>query len=436
MVWRKEQVAEEAEAFVGSSEEGNTGSTQDSDEEDPRPCTKCGRMLAPDVEFCPKCGTRREDLDRRCCRCSCLRCCCCCWCYLFLSTALLVAAGVGLAYSMNFWAKVGVEQVGNAVFGTDVTLGAINLGLSHGRATVTNMTVSSPPGYKGSFLNLGRFVFDLSARSVLAAWLSDWIAPIELQQLSVKDIRVFIDMNWTGSEDASAPGHEAVSNAQSIVYNMNKAVEDVPTPSPEEALDIGLHAIEAKVKVGKVEFSNINASILIRPFMSVPITWDLKEVLVRDIGENGNGVYLWEFVEILSRAILMAVIRGAPENIRANLAKVLGPGLFKDMDFSEIMYDTGEGLCTLSQFTGWAAGEATLLPLKFTAMQARITGKAIAMQTAMNLKSMEVGTKLTGMGIRANVAATNAVVKAGVKANEEVMKLRNAFTTGWMGALR
>mmetsp|Transcript_63738 Transcript_63738/g.154130 ORF Transcript_63738/g.154130 Transcript_63738/m.154130 type:complete len:127 (-) Transcript_63738:227-607(-) len=81
MVWRKEQVAEEAEAFVGSSEEGNTGSTQDSDEEDPRPCTKCGRMLAPDVEFCPKCGTRREDLDRRCCRCSCLRCCCCCWCY-------------------------------------------------------------------------------------------------------------------------------------------------------------------------------------------------------------------------------------------------------------------------------------------------------------------------------------------------------------------
>mmetsp|Transcript_28667 Transcript_28667/g.89346 ORF Transcript_28667/g.89346 Transcript_28667/m.89346 type:complete len:430 (-) Transcript_28667:65-1354(-) len=429
MVRAKEKPDEQV-AFVNAYE-ASTGSTlSDSDEEPSIQCTTCGHSLASDVVFCPKCGTKREDLDRGCCRCG-WRCCCCCCGYLLLNTVLLTGVVVALVLSMNIWVKAGVEEVGDAVFGTHVTIGAMNLGLAHGRASITNMTVESPPGFDGSFLGLGRFVFDLSPRSILAAWLSGWIAPVDLRELAIQNVSVLIDMNWSTSAD-----RHTTSNAQTIVQHMNKATEPLPTPSPEEVADIGLHALSAKIKVGRVELSNISAGVLLRPFLHVPVSYEIKRVVVADIGEKSDGVYLWEFVEILSRAILMAVIRAAPGNIRANLAKVFGQTLFKDMDFKEIMYDAGEGLCKISKFSGWATGEAALLPLKFAALEARITGKTIATEARLGLKATEVGAKLTGMGIRANLAATKAAVKAGIKANEAAMKIRNAFTLGMMHAIR
>lgn len=410
MVFRKDKIADESQAFVDSSE-GGTGSTQSSSDEE----SLKGESKDPDS----------------CCR-SGARCCCCCCLYSLISTAVLVGLVVLLALTMNTWVRVGLEEVGNAVFGTDMRIGAMNLGLQHGRATITNMTVSSPPGYKGSFFDLGRFVFELSPRTVLAAWISKWSVPVELHQLSIRDIKVFIDMNWTASQDTA----ETTSNAQTIVKHMNQELEPLPTPSPEEVEDVGLHALEAKIKADLVELTNINASVVIRPFISTPIDWDIKEVVVREIGARDNGVYVWEFVEILTRAIMMAIIKGAPDNVRANLAKIFGPELVRDMNLKNIMVNTGKGLSEISEFSGWAAGEATLLPLRFTEMQAKITGKAIETQAKLGWEATKMGAKMTGMGIKANLAATNTAVKMGVKANEEAMKIRNAFTMGWMHAIR
>jgi len=385
---------------------------------------------------CSDSDIESEDI-RRSCHCGWRCCCCCCFC-CSMNVLALVLTVIALIYYMNVWVKYAIETVGSAVLGTEVSLDALTIALTQGRVSISNMTVASPASFEDSFVTLGRFVLDVDPKSVLAAWLSGFCAPVVLEEFSVFDIRVAIDMNWTAHKD-----NRAVSNVQRILSHMNEvtkelrpiAPEQPTTPTPEEMGNEALHAMITKIRADRIELANISCSALIRPFLSVPVTFTLKEVLVKDVGKTGNGVYLWELVEILTRAILMAVIKSAPDNIRANLAKVLGPGLFRELDFSEILYDTGEGLHDIGEFSGWAAGEAALLPLRFAALQARITGKAISTGAKMNLEAAKVGAELTGAAIRGQLAATNTAVKAGVAATNALTKLRTGFTTGFTGAL-
>eukprot|EP00416_Gambierdiscus_australes_P045941 CAMPEP_0171106688 /NCGR_PEP_ID=MMETSP0766_2-20121228/65291_1 /TAXON_ID=439317 /ORGANISM="Gambierdiscus australes, Strain CAWD 149" /LENGTH=344 /DNA_ID=CAMNT_0011567837 /DNA_START=280 /DNA_END=1314 /DNA_ORIENTATION=- len=338
-----------------------------------------------------------------------------------MNLAVLGLTVWALFYYLNFWVKYTVEAVGAHVLGTDVSLETLDIDLQEGRIAFTNLTVASPPAYHGTLLSLGSFVFDVSPGSVLAAWASGWSAPVELQEVSGLNLQVTIDMNWTTS-----PDKPTICNAEEVIRHMNSLNQqlepvgmEVTTPPPPKITDV-LQAAALRVKADKIRFVNISAGVLIRPFLGEPLTYELGEIVVKDVGKDSNGVYLAMLVEILARAVLMAVIRSAPKNVRANLARVLGLKLFRNLDSSQVLYDAGEGLRELGEFSGWAAGEAASLPLKFAELQMRITGAALKTGMDMNLAATKTGLQLTGAAMRAQWEATKAVTK-----------LQTGFLTGF-----
>merc|ERR1711933_668485 len=119
---------------------------------------------------------------------------------------------------------------------------------------------------------------------------------------------------------------------------------EAPTPAPappqriddifqvaQTAYDISQHKIKAK----RIEIANISVKACIHPLCDGilhgqgPLEYGLKQVLITDVGMESNGVTLLEFAEIFVRAILMSVVKSAPEQIRLNLVRILGDTLYK-----------------------------------------------------------------------------------------------------------
>jgi len=324
-----------------------------------------------------------------------------------------------------------VESVGSHLMGVGVTLEGVNFSVMQGRVSMTDLDVASPKGYSGDLLKLGRFVFDVSPLSLLWGWVSDFSKPIELEEVSLKFVDVWIEMQTLPTPE---------SNAQEVVANMNKKVASIakvapsvttpmPTLSPEEDVKVSM----AKIKANRVELSNITASVTLQPL--APISYTLQRILIEDVGKKHDGVYLYEFIEILVRAILMSVIKAAPSNIKSNLAKGFGVDLWRELDFDSMDLDMGHGLEKMGEFSGWVTAEAALMPVRMAATGAKMTAKAVEAGTDINTEALKIGAKLTGMSISAQAKAANAGVKASAKAAEEMAKLSTGFTNGFTTAL-
>jgi len=269
----------------------------------------------------------------------------------------------------------------------------------------------------------------------LSAWLSSFAKPIVLEEVRLQDTAVSIDMrSMTAGE----------SNAQKIVDHMNRVTAKVAPevheqifnpklPDAKTAVHEGIKAMEVKIQVGKVVLQNISASVIIEPL--APVSYTLSTILITDVGKKEGGVYLYEFIEILVRALLMSVLKSAPDNVQANMAKAFGTDLWKTMDFAMVRFDSGRGLEEVGEFAGWASTQAALLPIKMAAQGAKVTADAIGVGAKLNQEVLEVGARMTGMATKGQLAATNAQVELGTKAAATAAKMGLAFSNGVTQAL-
>lgn len=391
-----------------------TASTRSSEtDSDGTECQACGKALPSNAAFCSKCGTKQYQSS-----CNPKRICCCCCCCCGITILIVGCAVAALLFFMNGWVKVAIETVGTAVLGVKVSLDSINIGLIEGRVSINDLKVTSPQGYDDRFMELGRFVFDLSPVSVLTGYFSGFMKPIVLEEVTLTNLGVIIDMSaLTGGN----------SNVEAIVDHMNQVVgqtiapvlPSTQPPSTEEVMDIGLKVMSAKVEADRIRMANISAAVSIAGWS--PIEYTLNEILIEDVGKKHDGVYVYELIEILVRSLLMAVIQAAPENIRANLAMAFGQNLARELDYAALHFDMGQGLEKVGEFTGWAAKEVALLPVRMATTGAKLTGEAL-----------EVGTALTGFGIKANMAAAKLGMDASLKAAEAMAKLTQGFTSGFL----
>jgi len=433
MVGRGLKTVEEKAAFLeeGGSElptDSTRSRSEDEDEEDQAACTKCGAELRPSAKFCPACGEKRQEVSSLTSEKKAMGCCCGCCAVTAIGASIAV---VCLVLALNSFIKFAVQSVGSTLMGVPVTLDSVNFSVMQGRVSITELDVASPQGYTDDLFKLGRFVFDVSPLSLLWGWMSDFTKPIELEDVSLKHLGVWIDMKVLPTPK---------SNAQAVVSHMNEEVGQVakiapqlttplPTLSPQDTMKVGM----AKIKADRVELSNISASVTIEPL--APISYTLDRILIEDVGKKHDGVYLYEFIEILVRAILMSVIKASPSNIQSNLAKGFGEDLWRELDFATVNFDMGNGLEKLGEFSGWVSAQAAMMPLKMAAKGAEVTAKAVQAGTDMNTKALEIGSKLTGMSISTQAKATNAGVQASAKAAEEMAKLSTSFTNGFSTAL-
>mmetsp|Transcript_23575 Transcript_23575/g.67532 ORF Transcript_23575/g.67532 Transcript_23575/m.67532 type:complete len:418 (-) Transcript_23575:207-1460(-) len=404
----------EEESLIGSEEDSTEAVF----------CEACGASLEGDHAFCPKCGAKRPSQSAVAKRLAC-GCCACCGC-LGLT---LIAVVFCLAFYLNDILKVGVHTVGSAFMGVDVSLDAVNIGLMSGRASITNLTVASPPGYNENLFELDRFVFDVAPASLMHGWASDFVKPIIIEDFTVYGCEVNLEAKMLSQEN----------NALTVISHMDQTTKKISPEVEEEIKDevehpklpdvqTSIKAMEMKIRVDRLSMQNISVSASFPPIPAVRYT--LREVEVRDVGKKTDGVYMYEFIDIFVRALLMSVVKGAPAAVRVNLASAFGEDLWKNLDVSHILFDNGNGLEKLGEFAGWVSGEAALMPIKAAAMGAEIGAKAVGMGAKMNWEALKLGTKINSAVLNANTKAINEQVALGAKATETAAKLGLAFTNG------
>jgi len=423
------KVAEEKFAFLDDEKSEETTRTSESDSEAPAACHACGSDVDRNAKFCPTCGAkqrRREasPLANQ----KAIGCCCgCCLCTLIVGVVAIVC----LVLSLNSFIKFAVESVGSTLMGVPVTLDSVNFSVMQGRISLNDLDVASPQGYTDDLFQLGRFVFDVSPMSLLWGYMSTFSKPVELEEATIQNIDIWIEM-----QTLPTPG----SNAQVVVHTMNEQVARIakvapslttpmPTLSPGDTIKVGT----AKVKADRVELSNITAAVTLQPL--APIAYTLQRVLVKDVGKKSDGVYLYEFIEILVRALLMSVIKAAPANIQSNLAKGFGVDLWRELDFDGMDLDMGHGFEKMGEFSGWVTAQAALMPVHMAAASAEMTSHALQTGVDLNTEALKIGSKLTGIGVSAQTKAAAAGVKASAKAAEEMAHLTTGFTSGFANAL-
>mmetsp|Transcript_28639 Transcript_28639/g.79918 ORF Transcript_28639/g.79918 Transcript_28639/m.79918 type:complete len:412 (+) Transcript_28639:99-1334(+) len=398
----------------------------DSDEEESEDmCAACGAQMQDGDAFCPKCGEKRQTsrgIPAKRVACG------CCACFACLGVVALIVV-LCLCLHLNQIIKVGLHVVGSALLGVDVSADAVNVRLDQGRASITNLTVASPEGFRDDLFQLRRFVFDVAPSSILSGWTSDFTKPVVIEDFSVFDVAVNIENKLPSMEN----------NAKDILSHMDrtttqvapKVEQEVTHPETPDA-QTGIKAMEVRIRVDRLWIRNISVSAAFPPLPLV--RYVLKEVEVQDVGKKGDGVYLYEFIEIFVRALLMSVVKAAPESVQVNLASAFGEDLWKELDVGHVLFDSGKGLERIGEFAGWVSAQAALMPLKMAAMGAKIGAKSVGMGVKMNEEALKIGTELTGAMENARMKALNEQVALGAKAAEEAAKVSLAFTNGFARA--
>mmetsp|Transcript_35234 Transcript_35234/g.75036 ORF Transcript_35234/g.75036 Transcript_35234/m.75036 type:complete len:414 (+) Transcript_35234:290-1531(+) len=375
-------------------------------------CSSCGEQLAPKSKFCSSCGASQSRIpwSPLCCG----SCCC-------IFGVVLVVLGFVTTIFFNSWLKTSVEQIGGAVLGTHVSVEAVNFRPIEGRIHITEFDVDSPAPFKGNFISLEEFILDVGPLSLLTGWLSSFTSPLEMEEVRLNEcnVDIVVDMVPTSTSNAQS----VVKHATDVTHQLTAQGVIPPLPTGETMAADTVKAMTVKVKIGRLTLSNIKVGARIS---SLPeVKFDLATIELTDIGKDKDGVYLYELIHILVQSLLMAILKASPESVQSFLAGDLGKFLSKEgLDLGDLHFDSGHGIESIGAFSGWAAGQASLLPLRAASIGATMTEEAL-----------KVGSKITSMENSANMAMTSANLKMGEKATEEFGKLTNGFANGFASVL-
>ena len=61
---------------------------------------------------------------------------------------------------------------------------------------------------------------------------------------------------------------------------------------------------------------------------------------MNDVGKKTGGVYVPDLLEVIVRAVVVAAIKAAPNQLGNPLAESLGAGLLQALDYAQIHYET------------------------------------------------------------------------------------------------
>ena len=234
-------------------------------------------------------------------------------------------------------------MTGGALLGVNVSVASVHIGLIEGRATISRLLVASPPGFQGSFLDLGNAVFDIGPASVLAVMTSD--KPFELEELSIMNLHVFIDQLTPKISNALVEVKHMCSMTQTrppqpaaTLTAKRKADEDHPAKA--------LNAMTTKIRVGSIQLNNITVDVCNHPCDAAgPSGFKLRKSVIKHVGSSDKGISLYEVIEILIISILQSVIKAAPNQLRRNMLNALGNSIGELLDYGNVAFDVaGNGL--------------------------------------------------------------------------------------------
>lgn len=99
------------------------------------------------------------------------------------------------------------------------------------------------------------------------------------------------------------------------------------------------------MKAERIELTDINVHVCIYPVCAATnaTTFRFAKIHVSNIGTKNNGVYLYELIAILVKAIIVCIIKGAPTMVQVALLTVLPRALCEGLEETAVQFQVHVG---------------------------------------------------------------------------------------------
>ncbi|MFM7808399.1 MAG: hypothetical protein ACKPEA_10815, partial [Planctomycetota bacterium] len=225
---------------------------------------------------------------------------------LVLALMLLV---VGVMFSIDSIARVGIEVVGSKVLGVSTTVDSVRLGLLSSQSSVRGVKVANPKGYTDPiFLDLGN--------ASLTARLGELIA----ERTTIRNITIS-DLMLTLEQDASGK-----LNAQRISDNLpDSGPSDSSKPDPKAGPSRDIVVKELRIERVTVRLRNLVGG------RQGVVDTKLPDIVLKDIHSDGSvDVLASEISGVVISSVLQATVTANIEGLSSAVSDGLRDTL-KDM---------------------------------------------------------------------------------------------------------
>jgi hypothetical protein len=234
---------------------------------------------------------------------------------IIIGVSVLLAVIVGgifyLFSSLDSIVKTAIERVGTRVTGVKVSVGAVAIRLSEGKATVTGLSIANPPGFSANpAIKLGEIGVILDTASLNRT-------PFIIKDITIASPAVALELAPSGTSNLDALRRNVTGGASG-----KDAAEAQPVQSEAAKAEAGKpepKGADKKVVIDHLAITGGQVDLAVGGVPGAATTAKLGDIVLTDIGREGGGVTAVQ----VAQTVLDALISGAIKS-SSNIDGVLG----------------------------------------------------------------------------------------------------------------
>ena len=203
---------------------------------------------------------------------------------LLVAVVLLV-----LSVALNSTIRLGVERLGPAITGTEVTIEDVDLSLFSGQGQLENLVIGNPPGFQSDH------AFYLGKVQVKADLKSIWSDTILIQEIFIDSPEISFESTPEGSNISII--HENIGTFAGSGGDSGSESGSRKTGQHERSQDKSFN--EQKIRIDQFIIKNGRVTVSTPLLKDQIITMGLPIVQIRDIGKESGGVTLKEISSLV-----------------------------------------------------------------------------------------------------------------------------------------
>ncbi len=225
---------------------------------------------------------------------------------------LILGAVAFLVLNSGSLIETAIEELGPEYLGAPVGVGGVDLSLTEGSASITDLAIGNPEGYGGgNAMSLGEVKVTLDTGQI-----SDTLVVMK---------QVLID-----SANVAAVAKGSQTNFQKLMENVEQATGTTSAPAAETET-----GAEMKFIIERFDFTNASASLNSDVLGDMELS--LPDIHLTDIGRKSNGATALELTQEILRPITSAIskaaiaqgvdLEGVKEKVTEQVKEKIGEGL-------------------------------------------------------------------------------------------------------------
>lgn len=193
---------------------------------------------------------------------------------------LLLLAGGGLFFYLDYIVKSGIEVVGSRVLGTAVTVDSVSLSPLSGQGSISGLRVENPEGFES------QYAFELDSVLVSIDVNSVFTDAAEIESIVIMQPVITYETKITSD------------NIRTLLDNLDEG--DAPSSDPETEDDSAQQIIIRDFRMVGSQLNFVSALV------SAPIT--LADIEIRDIGAEGGSASAANAVRVVLQELVASIL--------------------------------------------------------------------------------------------------------------------------------